>query len=181
MVIINDKTFEEIISGEEIKRVVYNMANHIDSTYTMEDDLIFIGILNGAFIFLSDLVRAVNHELEITFTHIKSYQGMDRGEEIDIIKDIDIDIGGKHVILVEDIIDSGSTILKYHEVLKSKKPQSIAIYALLMKPESIIHEMPSFQVGFEISNNFVIGYGLDYNGLGRNLEGIFQLVDEESQ
>ena len=180
MITINDRNFKEIISREEIKRVVYNMANHIDSSYSADDELVFIGILNGAFIFLSDLVRAVNHNAKITFTHIKSYHGMERSDELEIIKDIDINIDGKHVILVEDIIDSGSTILQYHQILRLKNPQSIAIYALLMKPESIVHEIPSFQVGFEISDNFVIGYGLDFNGLGRNLEGIFQLVDEES-
>ena len=180
MVLINGKKFKEIISSQEIKRIVFGMANHIDGKYNADDEIVFVGILNGAFIFLSDLVRAVNHHSEITFTHLKSYVGMERKDEVKVVKDIDIDVEDKHVILVEDIIDSGNTILQYHKILKSKNPKTIAIYALLMKPDNIKYEIPSFQVGFEVSSSFVIGYGLDYNGLGRNLPGIYQLMDEES-
>ena len=177
MVTYEDKTFQEVISGDEINRVVYKLANQIDTQYPFDEDLVFIGILKGAFIFLGDLIRAVNHQSQVTFVHLKSYEGMTSSGQIEVIKDIDIDIDQKHVIIVEDIIDTGNTMTQYYQKIQEKSPKSVSIYTLLSKPGNIRYEIPSFHVGFELSNNFVIGYGLDYNGWGRNLDGIYQLIE----
>lgn len=174
-VTIRNKTFKEVISLEEILEVVNRLARRIDHHYDLEEDVVLIGILNGAFIFLSDLVRAIERPIEIAFTQLKSYVGMKSTGEVQILKEIDIDIKGKHVVIVEDIIDTGTTIHQYNQILQDKQPKSISIYALLVKPANIRYELPSFNIGFEIKDRFVIGYGLDFDGLGRNLKGIYQL------
>ncbi len=173
--IVNNQTFKEIISLKEIKPVVANLAARIDHNYPLDQDVVVIGILNGAFIFLADLVRAIERPVEITFTQLKSYIGTKSTGDVQILKEIDIEIKDKHVIVVEDIIDTGNTLFQYNQILEAKKPKSIAVYALLVKPENIQHELPSFNVGFEIKDRFVIGYGLDFDGIGRNLRGIYQL------
>lgn len=174
---IHGKAFREAISRDEINRVVHRLANRIDKHYPLSEDLVLIGVLNGAFIFMSDLVRAIHRPFEISFTHLKSYYGMESSGNVEVLKDIDVVIKNKHVIIVEDIIDTGNTLYQYHKILASQEPKSIAIYALLVKPGNIKFELPSFNVGFEIEDKFVVGYGLDFDGMGRNLNGIYQLVE----
>ena len=176
-VIVNDKLFQERISIQDIQRAVHQLGNRIDKTYPAQEELVLVGVLNGAFIFLADLVRTINRPFEITFTHLKSYKGMKSSGEVEVLKNLDVDIKGKHIVIVEDIIDTGNTLHQYYKTLEEKSPKSIAIYALLVKPSNIIHELPSFNVAFEIEDKFVIGYGLDYDGLGRNLNGIYQLKE----
>ena len=172
-----DLEFEPLITHDTIQKRVAVIAGEINKEY--EGKLpVFLGVLNGSFLFIADLMREVNIPCEVTFTKLASYFGgtsSSRTVRNDI--DLGVDIKGRHVIIVEDIIDSGNTLAYLIERLKIFKPASLKVCTLLSKTSAIeifIQELT--YVGFEIENEFVVGYGLDYKEQGRNLKDIYRLV-----
>lgn len=173
---VHGKVFLPFIDAETIQNKVVEMGVRLGLDYR-DKKPVFLGILNGSFIFMSDLVRAFTGECETEFVRLKSYEGLSSTGNVTVQMETGISLEGRHVIVVEDIIDSGNTLTYFMETLKSKAPASVAIAALLFKPEALKHPLQIDYVGFEIPPAFVIGYGLDYDGLARNLGGIYQLAE----
>ena len=164
----------QIISEKSIMERVHQIADDISNQYKSEVPIL-IGILNGSFIFASDLVRAMKIDCEIDFIKVSSYSGTKSKGTVHLKKDISADITDRHVIIVEDIIDSGLTIRFIRERLLDAQPKSVSIVTLLMKPELAEIDFDVNWVGFEIPPHYVVGYGLDYDQKFRNLRGIFRL------
>ena len=171
---VNRKNFKQLISEESIREKVNQIADEISDSYPNQVPIL-IGILNGSFIFVSDLARAISIDCEIDFMKVSSYSGTKSKGTIHLRKDISADITDRHVIIVEDIIDSGLTIKFIYDRLLDAKPKSLSIAALLMKPELSEIDFKVNWVGFEIPPDFVVGYGLDYEQKFRNLKGIYSL------
>ena len=173
MVVDREKLIQ-IISEKSIMERVHQIADDISNQYKSEVPIL-IGILNGSFIFASDLVRAMKIDCEIDFIKVSSYSGTKSKGTVHLKKDISADITDRHVIIVEDIIDSGLTIRFIRERLLDAQPKSVSIVTLLMKPELSEIDFDVNWVGFEIPPHYVVGYGLDYDQKFRNLRGIFRL------
>ena len=174
---IDDLEFEEMIPFEEIAQRTAILGETISREYEHSTP-IFVGVLNGCFMFMADLLKQVNLPCEVAFMKLSSYRGgLESTRSIREDLDLNVDIQGRHVILVEDIVDTGNTLRYMVDKLSALNPASIKVCALLYKPEAMEHDIPELQyVGFEIENKFVVGYGLDYKELGRNLKDIYQLM-----
>ena len=171
---IKDLTFEPYLSQESIQQEIVRLAEDINSNYA-EDDPIFIAVLNGAFIFMADLARHISIPSEITFVKVKSYEQLQStGEHREFIG-LEVSVTNRHIIVVEDIVDSGNTIQFLIEKLQKLNPASVSVATLLFKPDALQHTINVDYVGFQIPNDFVVGYGLDYDGYGRNLPDIYKL------
>lgn len=168
--------FQLMLSEAAIAQRVREMALELQRDYADKKPLL-LGLLNGAFIFAADLVRQCTFPLEISFVRVSSYDGLQSSGRLTTHFGPDLELRGRHVLLVEDIIDSGQTLHQFLPQLQSLQPASLRVAVLLVKPEALECEVPLDYVGFEIPNKFVIGYGLDYDGLGRNLPGIYQLKE----
>ena len=164
----------ELISESDISAKVKKMGLEISSFYEGES-VVFVVILNGAMIFAADLFRAVSIECKLDFVKVSSYKGTESEGKIRFEKDLTLDISGKNIIIVEDIIDTGNTIKYLKKHMKRKNPKSIRVASLLMKPDSLDISSKIDWLGFEISSEFVVGYGLDYNQEFRNLNAIYKL------
>ncbi len=169
-----DKTFKEFISEEEIKNRVAILGKMIEEDYKGKKP-VFLGILNGAFIFLADLIRAVNLECEVSFMKLSSYKGFTSTGEVVFSGPIDPMLKGRDIIIVEDIIDSGKTMKAFLPALQSISPKSIRIASLLIKWDKLEVDLKPEYIGFEIPPEFVVGYGLDYDGFGRDLRSVYIL------
>ncbi len=173
----NDLTFETFISSDQINSRVKELGTQISASY-LDKCPLFIGVLNGAFVYIADLVRACEIECEIAFVRLSSYQGTQSVGKIETVYGLEMDITDRHVIVVEDIVDSGRTLNYFLDYLKKQNPKSVALASLLLKPDAIQFPIKIDYLGFEIPDKFVIGYGLDYDGLGRNLKDIYQLKEK---
>lgn len=175
---IENMIFKPLITEEQILRRVSELAEEINRDYQGLDP-IFVGVLNGSFLFFADLLREISIECEVDFIKIASYHGeLNTSGEIRLIKDFSADLKGRHIILVEDIIDSGLSISYLKERVKKVQPASFKIVTLLWKKEATIVDLQIEYVGFEIPNSFVLGYGLDYKQKYRQLRHVYQLVGE---
>ena len=172
---LHDLQFELYLSEAEIQARVRELGAQITQQYVGKRPL-FIGVLNGSFLFVADLMRACNLDAEISFIQLASYNGTESTGEIKTLIGLNVDVRNRHVILVEDIIDTGQTMYHFLPELKKMQPASVAVASLLTKPEAMQHPIPIDFLGFEIPPKFVVGYGLDYNELGRNLRDIYQRV-----
>ena len=168
-------TFEPYIKRDEIAARVQSLAAEIKRDYEGKASL-FLCVLNGSFIFAADLFRACDlHDAEITFVRFKSYEGMSSTGQVKQVMGLTEDLTGRDVLIVEDIIDSGVTATQLREELDKHNPKSVKMVSLLFKPEALkIGSAPEY-VGFEIPNKFILGYGLDLDGLARNLPDIYVL------
>ncbi len=162
------------IGEEEIARRVSEMAAEISRDYAGQTPH-FIAVLNGAFIFMADLLRKIELPLTLDFMAVSSYQGTESSGEVELIKDLSRPIGGRHVIIVEDIVDTGITLEYLLEYMHARKPASLKVAALLSKPSRRLRDVPVDYLGFEIENAYVYGYGLDRDQLDRNLPYITSL------
>ena len=162
------------ISSDKIKTRVEQIGREISQKYEKENPL-FIGVLNGSFMFLSDLIRALSIECEVSFLQLKSYDGKKSTGSVDIIKDFDVSLKNRHVILVEDIIDTGTTLKFLLNKIRGISTKSIRIVTLLVRDTESYSEFTIDHIGFEISQEFVVGYGLDYNEKFRHLDSIYVL------
>jgi hypoxanthine phosphoribosyltransferase len=174
---IADLEFAPLFSHEAIQQRVIEIAQQINNDFEGRQP-IFVGILNGSFMFASDLLKEIVVPCEVTFTKLASYLGgVSSTRTIRDDFDLHVNITGKDVILVEDIIDSGNTIKYLIEKLLLRNPASITVCTLLFKPDSVEHSIEELKyVAFHIPNEFVVGYGLDYRELGRNLRGIYKKI-----
>ncbi|MBL7791444.1 MAG: hypoxanthine phosphoribosyltransferase [Saprospiraceae bacterium] len=171
---LHDLHFKPMIGESDLAQRVQALGAAISADYAGKRPLL-LGVLNGAFIFAADLARACSIDCEVSFIKLSSYKGTQSSGEINERIGLEIPVAQRHVILIEDIIDSGNTMAHFLPTLRQLHPASIAIATLLFKPEALIHPIHIDYLGFEIPNRFVVGYGLDYNGLGRNLPAIYQL------
>ena len=171
---LHDKHFELFISSEEILTKVADLAKKIDVDYQGKE-ILFLSILNGSFMFTSDLMKNITKQAEISFITVSSYSGTSTTGRVDELIGLATSITDKHIIVVEDIVDTGITIDKVITQLNASNPASISICTFLYKPSAFKgNNIPDY-VGFEIPNKFVVGYGLDYNQLGRNLDSLYEL------
>ncbi len=161
-----------LISEKEIEVKVKQLAEEISSDYTGKTPIL-IGVLNGSFIFMADLVRELSVDCEVDFIKLHSYTGTRSGGTVHLLKDISADITGRDVIIVEDIVDTGLTMQFFKERLEGAHPSSLSIATLLFKKEVAQLNFDIDYIGFEIPSDYVVGYGLDYNQKKRNLKGIY--------
>ena len=174
-VTIEDKTFGIYIQDQEIQQAIQTIANEMNVLYA-DKKPIFISVLNGAFMFTTDLLKKIEVPCELSFIKLSSYSGTTSTGTVKEIVGLQEEISGRDVIVIEDIIDTGITMQKIISQLESKNPASIRIATLLLKPDSVkVPINPDF-VCFSIPDKFVVGYGLDLNGIGRNLPDIYQLI-----
>ena len=176
---VKDRDFDLFISEADIQARMEALAQQIDHDYD-DDPPILVAVLNGAFVFTADLARAITIPSEITFVKVKSYQKLTAAGPPKEFIGLEVPITNRPVIIVEDIVDSGNTVRYLRQRLGEQRPKSIAIATLLFKPGALKHDLELAYVGFEIPNNFVVGYGLDYDGFGRNLRSIYTLTDQKS-
>jgi hypoxanthine phosphoribosyltransferase len=174
-IIVHDKEFEPYLSVAEITHKIQEMADAINRDYAGKRPL-FIAILNGSFMFAADLFKAVTIDAEICFIKLASYKGTKSSGQVITAIGLDTDLIDRHVIILEDIVDTGKTLSEFLPQLHHHHPKSLKIAALLHKPEATVYPIKIDYLGFSIPNKFVLGYGLDYDGLGRNIKEIYQLV-----
>lgn len=173
---VHDKYFHKLISHEEIQVAVKLLAAKIDAKYQGLNPLLVV-VLNGAFIFGADLFRAMELDADLCFVKLKSYQGMSSSHDLQVEFAPSMPLKDRHVILIEDIIDTGNTLSKYCKLLETQELASLHIVSLLLKPDAVEYSLPEYTVGIEIENAFVIGYGLDYDDRGRTYKDIYQLSE----
>ena len=169
---LKDKSFQLFIDSKELNDSIESLSNKINQDYS-DREPIFLCVLNGAFVFAAELIKRFNHECQVSFVKLSSYQGVQSSGTINSLIGLNEDIKGKDVIIVEDIVDTGQTIANIVENILNKNPRSIEVATLLYKPKSYQKQIPIKYRAIEIGNDFIVGFGLDYNGLGRNLEEIY--------
>ncbi len=172
---VHDKSFETYLTEEIIQQRVKELADAINLDYAGKRPL-FIAILNGSFMFAADLFKYLTIEAEICFIKLASYKGMKSSGNVVTSIGLEDDLFDKEVIIVEDIVDTGKTLHNFLPKLGHQQPRSLRIATLLHKSEATVYPLKPDYVGFDIPNKFVVGYGLDYNGLGRNLKEIYQVI-----
>ena len=174
---IKDKTFKTSITEAEIKARIKVLAQQINKDMEGKTPL-FLGVLNGAFIFAADLMREMTIPCEISFVKLASYQGTTSTGKIQEALGINEDLSGRHDIIVEDIVESGQTMKRMIESLGTRNPASIHICTLFFKPDKLREELDLDYVAFRIPDDFIVGYGLDYDHQGRELKDIYTIVEE---
>jgi hypoxanthine phosphoribosyltransferase len=178
LVKLGDKSFRLYKSENEILSLVKNIAHQINADYIGRRPLI-VPVLNGSFMFASDLLKELKLDCELSFVKVVSYHGTTSNGQATTLIGLNQNIEGRHVIIVEDIVDSGHTLSKILPNLLQQGPASLKVASLLFKPLALKADVKVDYVGAEIPNDFIVGYGLDYDGLGRNLRDIYQVVEEE--
>ena len=173
---ILDKTFETSIPEEEIKKRVKELANRLNKDMEGKNPL-FLAVLNGAFIFAADLMREMTIPCEISFVKLASYQGITSTGKVHEVLGINEDLKGRTVIILEDIVDTGRTMKQMVESLGTRHPESVHICTLFVKPDKLQEDLNIEYAAFSIPNDFILGYGLDYDQQGRNLREIYTLCD----
>ena len=173
---VHDKQFEPYLTAEEIATRIKMVAQQINEDYAGKKPL-FIAILNGSFMFASDLFKEVTIDAEICFIKLASYKGTKSTGHVITAIGLDMDIIGRDIIIIEDIVDTGKTISEFLPQIHHQQPASVKIVALLHKPDAMVYPVRIDYLGFTIPNKFVVGYGLDYDGLGRNIREIYRLAE----
>lgn len=177
-VTLRDKTFRLYIPNEQIQKVVKEMAERMNRDLKGKDPL-FVCVLNGAFMFAAELLKNIDLvESEITFVKMASYRGTHSTGIVRQLIGLNEVIENRSVVVLEDIVDSGSTIENIIQQLREMNPREIKLASLLLKPAALVKEVHLDYVGMEIPNDFIVGFGLDYDGYGRNLKDIYSVVEE---
>lgn len=177
-VTIIDKEFELFIPYEKIRSIVEEMAEKMNNDFKGKNPL-FLCILNGSFMFAAEIFKRIALlDAEISFIKLASYSGTTTTGSVKELIGLNEDLTGRTVVVLEDIVDSGITIEKTIEQIKSKNPLEIKIATLLLKPDALRVKVPLDYIGIEIPNDFIVGYGLDYNGCGRNLIDIYRVIEK---
>ncbi|ULQ58283.1 hypoxanthine phosphoribosyltransferase [Flavihumibacter rivuli] len=174
---VKDLEFEPYLTRENIKAQIERIAAQINKDYEGKRPL-FVAILNGSFMFAADLFKEVSIDAEICFIKLASYKGTKSTGQVITAIGLDQDIHDRHVIIIEDIVDTGKTLNEFLPQLMHQQPASLALAVLLHKPEATQYPIAINYLGFTIPNKFVLGYGLDYDGLGRNIPEIYQLKEQ---
>ena len=174
-IIVKDKKFSVSISANEIEKSVKNLADKINADYNGKE-ICFIGILNGVFMFAADLMKNIKVPCTISFVKVASYEGTSSTGVVKELIGLNADISGKDVVIIEDIVDTGFTMKNIRRQLLQHSPKSLKIATFIFKPDSFREDFPVDYYGFSLPNDFIVGYGLDYDGYGRNLPEIYTLI-----
>ncbi len=173
---VGDLGFEPFISSEQIQEKIVEIAQQINTKYEALNP-VFIGVLNGSFMFMADLMKEITVPCEMSFVKLASYEGTQQGE-ISQLLGVGMNVKGRDIIIVEDIVDTGNSLKHTVEALVQLEVNTISVCTLLMKPDCLVHTFDNIDyVGFRIAPEFVVGYGLDYNGQGRNLRHIYKVLE----
>lgn len=175
---VNGKNFQPYLTAEEISKQIKRLGAVINKEYEGKRPL-FIAILNGSFMFASDLFKELSIEVEICFIKLASYKGTRSTGHVITSIGLDESLKDRHVIIIEDIVDTGKTLSEFLPQLKDQQPASLKIAALLHKPDALVYPLSIDYLGFSVPDKFLLGYGLDFDGLGRNLKEIYQLSGNE--
>jgi hypoxanthine phosphoribosyltransferase len=177
---LKDKTFEKVIPYERIADGIDSVAARLNEDYGGLDGPppLFIGVLNGAFMFMSELMQRLDFQCEVTFVKLSSYRGTHSTGTVAELIGLAADVEGRHVVVVEDIVETGESIDYLMRSLEGHRPASVEVASLLFKPESYAREKAIKYSAMSIPNDFIVGFGLDYDGVGRNLRDIYKVVDE---
>lgn len=173
---VKDKNFRVSISAEELQKNVKRVADEINRDYAGRE-VTFVSILNGAFMFASDLLKNITLDCQISFVKLSSYAGTSSTGEVKQLIGLNSDIAGRDIVIVEDIIETGLTIETARKMLSDQGAKSVRIASLIFKPESFKGNYSVDYVGFRLPKSFIVGYGLDYDGYGRNLPEIYTIVE----
>ncbi|MDO7170775.1 adenylate kinase [Mariniflexile sp. AS56] len=178
MIKLHDKYFKPFISAQEIDAAMERLATEIAND--IGDEIpVFIGVLNGSFMVVSDFVKKYKKPCEVTFIKLASYEGVKSTEDIQRLIGLTQDLTGRTVVILEDIIDTGNTLAEVHRIFKNEQVKSLKIATLFYKPEAYKKDYKLHYIGIEIPNKFIVGYGLDYDGLGRNLPEVYQIKETQ--
>ncbi|MEI7896642.1 MAG: hypoxanthine phosphoribosyltransferase [bacterium] len=172
---VRELLFEKFITKDKIEAAVQEVANAINRDFEGKNPLL-LAILNGSFIFASDLMRKITIPCEISFVKFASYTGTTTSASIKELIGVSEELKGRHVIIVEDIVDTGITMEKLLRDVREKEPAEVKIACFCFKPDAFLKDFPIDYLGLKIPNDFIVGYGLDYNGYGRNLPDIYKIV-----
>ena len=175
---IRGKKLSLLIKEDDIRRRVKELAREVEVEFRDSQDFLVVGLLKGAFVFMADLIREIDLPLRVDFLWVSSYgQSMESSGNIKIVKDLDTDVEGKDVLLVDDILDTGLTLKEIYDFLLMKNPKRLKTCVFLDKKGRREVEFNADYVGFEVPNRFLVGYGLDWGELGRNLPGVYAVED----
>ena len=174
---LHDKTFRRSISCEQLQKAIAEVAARINSDYREKRTPLFVGVLNGSFMFMSDLIKKIEFNNELSFVKLASYEGTCSSGCVKSLIGLNGSIEGRHVIVVEDIVDTGESIEYMICDLKAQKPASLEVCTLFFKPGSYRKQIPIKYRAMEIGNEFIVGYGLDYDQLGRSLKDIYVVTE----
>lgn len=175
---LHDKKFRIMIPAEQIDRAVDAVAQRINADYAGKETPLFLGILNGSFMFMSDLIKKIEFQNELSFVKLASYDGTCSTGCVKSLIGLNNSIEGRHVIIVEDIVDTGRSIAHMYADLMRRNPASVEVCTLFFKPNSYREPLPIRYRALEIGNEFIVGYGLDYDQLGRNLKDIYVVTND---
>ncbi len=175
---VHDKIFTPYISTQQLQEQILRVATELSKDYEGKTPL-FIAILNGSFMFASDLFKELTIEAEICFIKLASYKGTKSTGNVITSIGLDEPLNGRHVVIIEDIIDTGKTLSNFLPQLHNQQPASLKIAALLHKPEATVYPIKIDYLGFTVPDKFLLGFGLDYDGLGRNLKEIYRLEEDK--
>ena len=177
IITLHDKKFRIMIPAEKIDAAVSAVAARINADYADKQTPLFVGVLNGSFMFMSDLIKKIEFQNELSFVKLASYEGTTSTGEVKSLIGLTTPIEGRHVIIVEDIVDTGESIDHMIGELERHHPASIAVCTLFFKPGSYRKQRPIKYRAMEIGNEFIVGYGLDYDQLGRSLKDIYVVTE----
>jgi hypoxanthine phosphoribosyltransferase len=176
MIQLHDKQFVPFISAIEIDFAIAKMVTQIEDDFADETP-VFVGVLNGAFMVVSDFMKLYTKPCEVSFIKMASYEGTSSTNEVKQLIGLNQDLTGRTVIVIEDIVDTGNTLVELKELFKKKNVKHFKIATLFFKPEAYTKDIKIDYVGIRIPNKFIVGFGLDYNGLGRNLPEVYKLKE----
>ena len=176
MIQLHDKKFIPFISAKEIDAAIAKMAQEV-ATDLDEEIPLFVGVLNGAFMVVSDFMKHYQKNCEVSFVKMASYEGMSTTNEVKKLIGINQDLTGRTVVVIEDIVDTGNTLVELKAMFEAQNVKELKIATLFLKPEAYTKDIKIDYIGIEIPNKFIVGFGLDYDGLGRNIPEIYQLAD----
>lgn len=176
MIQLHDKHFVPFISGKEIDSAIAKMAQEVAEDLDEEIPL-FVGVLNGAFMVVSDFMKHYPKACEVSFVKLASYEGTTTTHEVKKLIGLNQDLWGRTVVVIEDIVDTGNTLVELKAMFESQNVKQLKFATLFLKPEAYKKDIKIDYIGIEIPNKFIVGYGLDYDGLGRNIPEVYQLKD----
>lgn len=174
---VKDREFEVFLKEEDIQKEIKRVAAEINRDYVGKEPL-FLCILNGSFMFAADLLKDVKVPCNVSFVKVSSYQGTDTTGKVKELMGLQEDVEGRHIIIVEDIVDTGYTMRDVLDSLAEKKAASVQVCALLCKPDKLKVDINLKYLAMNIPNGFIVGYGLDYDGFGRNSRDIYKIVKD---
>lgn len=175
---VHGKTFQRAIPYEQLQQAIAAVATRINTDYAEKETPLFLGVLNGSFMFMGELMKHIEFNCEISFVKLCSYNGTQTSGTVQQVIGLGDSIKGRHVIIVEDIVDTGTCIDYMTHLLQEQEPASISVATLLFKPEAYTKHIPINYYAMAIPNKFIVGFGLDYNQQGRNYKDIYEIVTE---